>query len=391
MSEKYVKSIMGKVFNDIAQGIETGQFRDKVRVGMTTFGSELGMDNLIKAAEMAQEKDPSIEVVLIGPKSESYLSQEIADTEEEGYGKMEDLLEKGSIDTAVTMHYNFPIGVSTVGRAITPAFGREMYIATTTGTSSANRIEAMVLNGINGIITAKAMGIEDPTVGILNVDGSRQVERIYRELIKNGYEINFTESGRKDGGFVMRGNDLLRGVPDIMVNDSLTGNILMKMFSSFNTGGDYESTGYGYGPGIGESYDPIILIVSRASGVPVVSNSILYAGDLIKGKIKTLIKEEFKKANLAGLKELLKEGIRDKGSKEGVISAPLKETVTETIAGIDVMELEDAVRELWKKGIYAESGMGCTGPIVMINESKLCQAINVLKESGYSVEERNIC
>ena len=391
MSERYVKDMIGKVFNDIAQGIETGQFRERIRVGITTLGSELGMDNIIKGAEMAQRKDPSIEVILIGPKSDSHLSQEIADTDDLVYSKMEELLEKHVIDAAVTMHYNFPIGVSTVGRSITPAFGKEMYIATTTGTTSVNRIEAMVLNGINGIITAKAMGIRNPSIGILNVDGARQVERIYRELIGNGYIANFIESERSDGGFVMRGNDLLRGVPDIMINDTLTGNILIKMLSSFNTGGSFESTGYGYGPGIGENYDPLVLILSRASGMPVVTNALLYAGDLIKGDLKSLIKDEFKKANKAGLKAILKEASKDKEKVEDEVTAPLKETVTETIGGIDIMELEDAVKELWKKGIYAESGMGCTGPIVMINEARVCDAMNILKESGYSVEESNIC
>ncbi len=51
---------------------------------------------------------------------------------------------------------------------------------------------------------------------------------------------------------------------------------------------------------------------------------------------------------------------------------PEKETVTATIEGIDIMELEDAVRVLWKENIYAESGMGCTGPIIMVNEEKKC-------------------
>ncbi len=75
-----------------------------------------------------------------------------------------------------------------------------MIIATTTGTSSPHRVEAMVINGINGIITAKAMGIENPTVGILNVDGARQVERAFKELSNNGYKVNLTESMRADGG-----------------------------------------------------------------------------------------------------------------------------------------------------------------------------------------------
>ena len=30
-------------------------------------------------------------------------------------------------------------------------------------------------------------------------------------------------------------------------------------------------------------------------------------------------------------------------------------------------DLEDAVKALWKAGIYAESGMGCTGPIVLLS------------------------
>ena len=54
-----------------------------------------------------------------------------------------------------------------------------------------------------------------------------------KNLNQNGYEVNFTESVRADGGSVMRGNDLLTGTPDVMITDSLTGNILMKMFSSY--------------------------------------------------------------------------------------------------------------------------------------------------------------
>ncbi len=91
-----------------------------------------------------------------------------------------------------------------------------------------------------------------------------------------------------------------------MVSDTLTGNILMKIFSSYTTGGSYESQGYGYGPGIGEDYNRIILILSRASGSPVVANAISYGADLVRGgNIREIIKEEFNKANKAGLKEIL--------------------------------------------------------------------------------------
>lgn len=36
--------------------------------------------------------------------------------EEAGHRKMVELLESGAADAAVTMHFPFPIGVSTVGR-----------------------------------------------------------------------------------------------------------------------------------------------------------------------------------------------------------------------------------------------------------------------------------
>lgn len=389
MAENNVKQMIGKVFDDIAEGVKTGQFGSRTRVGITTIGSELGTDNIVKGAEIAQQRDSSIEVVLIGPKVDSELPQVLAETEEEVAKKMEELLDSEELEACVTMHYNFPIGVSTVGRITTPGQGKDMFVATTTGTTATNRVEAMVKNGINGIIAAKAMGIENPTLGILNIDGVNQVERIFKELDKRGYPINFAESARADGGHAMRGNDLLTGTPDIMVNDSLTGNLLMKIFSSYTTGGSFEAQGYGYGPGIGEGYDRVVLILSRASGTPVVANAISYAGDLAKGNIKSVIKEEFDKVNKAGLKSILeelnKESKKTESSEEVV--APPEETVTATIEGIDIMELEDAVEELWKNKIYAESGMGCTGPIVMVNDEKLSQAVTVLADAGYDVEE----
>lgn len=393
MSDNNIKNMIGKVFNDIADAIETGQFGEKVRVGITTLGSEHGVDNVIKGAELAQEKDPSIEVVLIGPKSDSKLTQVIAETEDEGYKKMEELLDNREIDSCVTMHYSFPIGVSTVGRIVTPGKGKEMILATTTGTSSPHRVEAMIKNGISGIITAKALGIQNPTVGILNVDGARQVERVFNELNNKGYEINLTESIRADGGSVMRGNDLLAGVPDVMVTDTLTGNILMKVFSSFTTGGSYESQGYGYGPGIGEDYDRIILILSRASGVPVVANAISYAASVIKGNIKEIAKTEYNKANKAGLKDILADITKDtkKAEDNEEVEAPPSETVTEGITGIDIMDLEDAVRALWKEGIYAESGMGCTGPVVMVSGEKLSKSMEVLSKEGYVADKGDPC
>lgn len=384
-----VKKMIGQVFEDIATGLETGAFGSKAVVAVTTLGSEHGVENVVKGAEEAQRRDNSLEVVLIGPKVDSHLKQYNVETDEEGYKVMEELLDKGEIGACVTMHYNFPIGVSTVGRAVTPAVAKEMIIATTTGTSSAHRVEGMVKNGIYGIIAAKAIGIENPSVGILNVDGAVQVERAFKQLKENGYDINFATSNRADGGVLMRGNDLLQGVPDVMVNDTLTGNILMKVFSSYTTGGGFEANGYGYGPGIGEGYDRTILIISRASGYPVIANALSYAGDLVKGNLKKVAKEEFDKANKAGLKDILQglvQSTKKENTDEEEVKAPPKEMVTAQISGIDILELEDAVRALWKNEIYAESGMGCTGPIVLVNEEKFDFCKDILIKEGYIQE-----
>ncbi len=394
MADNDIKKIIGKVFNDVADAIETGQFGEKIKVGITTLGSEHGIENLVKGAELAQTRNQSIEVVLIGPKVDTSLKIVEANSEEEQHKKMEQLLESGEISSAVTMHYNFPIGVSTVGRVVTPGYGKEMFIATTTGTSSPHRVEGMVKNAVYGIIAAKASGIENPTLGILNVDGARQVERALNELKNNGYDLTLTQSMRSDGGAVMRGNDLLTGTPDVMVADSLTGNLLMKIFSSYTTGGSYEAMGFGYGPGIGEGYDKTILILSRASGVPVVANAIEYGAGLAKNNIKEISKNEFKNANKAKLQDILKglkKDTKKSSSENEEVKAPPKEIVTGSISGIDIMDLEDAVRVLWKSGIYAESGMGCTGPIVMVNEEKLDKAVEILSKEGFIAKESDPC
>jgi len=392
MSEKNIKKILGNTFMEIADAIETGSFGAKVRVGITTLGSEHGIENLVQGAELAARDAADFEIVLIGPKVDTELEVVEVETEADMHKKMEELLESGYIQSCVTMHYSFPIGVSTVGRVITPGVGKEMFIATTTGTSATNRSEAMVKNALYGIVAAKAMGQKDPTVGILNVDNARGVERALRELSDNGYPINFGESKRADGGSVMRGNDLLMGSVDIMVTDTLTGNIMMKVFSSYTTGGSYEALGYGYGPGIGIDYDKAILILSRASGVPVVANAIKYAASLAKGDVVNVAAREFKAAKAAGLDAILKSFHKEApaASTEEVV-APPKEVVTADISGIDIMDLDDACTALWKESIYAESGMGCTGPIVLVNEKNQAKAIEILAKAGFVASQKPDC
>lgn len=378
-----IEKIIAQSFLKMAEGLETGAFMDRPKIALTGMGSELGEENAMAAAKMAAKR--GVDVYYIGTLTAEGVTTIPVANDEEGHKKMEEMLNNHEVDGAVTMHYPFPIGVSTVGRAITPAKGREMFIANTTGTSSSDRIEGMIKNAVSGIITAKACGVGNPTVGILNVDGARQTEMALNQLKANGYEFTWAESARADGGAVMRGNDVLEGTPDVLVTDSLTGNVLVKMLAAFTTGGSFESTGFGYGPGIGKGYDKLILIISRASGAPLIANALEYAAELVKGKVFEKASAEFAKAEKAGLNQILearKAAAKPAAAEEKVVK-PAAEPCTASIAGIEVMDLEDAAQALWKEGIYAETGMGCTGPLVMMSEANHARALEILKKAGY--------
>lgn len=370
MSEKNIKAMIAKTFLEVADALETGQYGRKPVIGFASEGSEHGQENIDLAVELAARRGCQLTLI----------------EGDDVHKRMEQMLDAGEIDAAVTMHYPFPVGVSTVGKIVTPGRGREMYLATTTGTSDTDRVAGMVKNAVYGIIAAKADGNPAPTVGIANIDGARQVERALRKLKENGYDINFAESERADGGVVMRGNDLLGGTPDIMVMDSLTGNLMVKIFSAYTTGGNYESLGFGYGPGIGPDFDRLVMIVSRASGAPVIAGAAEFASNLVRNDWKSIAKKEFAAAEKAGFSAIIKE-LKNTGKKEETsteeVKMPPKEICTSQIPGIEVMDLEDAVRELWKAGIYAESGMGCTGPIVLMSDANKPRAVEILTKAGY--------
>lgn len=380
-----VKQTVKKVFEDLATSLETGRMESRIKIGLTIDGSELGTEVMKQAAYAIKQKN-LFDLVLIGKDVDwvtDFDHYSTTDCQKDSAELMEELLDSGELQGCVTLHYNFPIGVSTVGKVVTPALGRELFIATTTGTTSGIRNEAMVLNAINGIAAAKACGIQQPTIGILNIEGAKTVERSLTTLQENGYELVFGESQREDGGKVLRGNDLLLGSVDVVVCDSLTGNLLMKLFSAYSSGGNYETVGAGYGPGIGRNYERNICIISRASGAPVITNALEYAYELAKGKLGKISQTEYQKADQAGLKPICLELSAVPTTEVKEIEPPPKEIVTSEIAGIEIMELEDAVKVLWEVDIYAESGMGCTGPIVLVNEKNLAAAQAELKTAKY--------
>ena len=381
MSE--LEKSIAKTFLQMAEGLESGSFATRPKIALTGMGSEHGEANAMAAAVAAAKQ--GVDVYYIGTLTDPNVHTVTVTNDEEGHKKMEAMVDAGEVDGAVTMHFPFPIGVSTVGKVVCPANGREMYIATTTGTSSADRVEGMIKNAIYGIITAKTEGVQEPTVGILNIDGARQTEIALNQLIKGGYDMKWATSSRADGGAIMRGNDVLAGTPDVLVCDSLTGNVLIKMLSAYCTGGSFEAVGAGYGPGIGKGYEKLIHIISRASGAPLITNALVYAAQMVRGKVFQVAKEEFAAAEKAGLDTILKahkEAVKGGGGEEN-ITAPPAEPCTASIPGIEVMDLEDAAKALWKAGIYAETGMGCTGPLVMMSKANYDKALEILKKAGF--------
>ncbi|HWI52175.1 MAG TPA: glycine/sarcosine/betaine reductase complex component C subunit beta [Symbiobacteriaceae bacterium] len=360
--------------------------RTRTRVGVTVHGSELGEAEVVRGAELAQRMRPDLEVVLIGnPGVATSLCVVGADCIGTAHREMENRLRSGDLAAAVTLHYPFPIGVATVGKVVTPGKGREMFLATTTGTAAADRVEAMVRSAIYGVACAKAAGIAEPTLGVLNLEGAPQVEKILGRLAEAGYaSVRWATSGRADGGALMRGNDVLGGTPDVLVTDSLTGNVLMKVMSAYTTGGSYEALGCGYGPGVGENQKQIIHIISRASGAPVIAGAITYAGDMAVGGLVGEVASELAAARAAGLDRLLAErGAASTVAPTATPVAPPEKVATAEISGVEIMALEDAVHCLWAKGVYARPGMGCTGPVVLVAPEDLAGARGVLAAEKY--------
>lgn len=372
----YAKEL-AEVLKSAADGLK-GQHR-RVPVALTALGSELPVEDLIEAARLASSE---VESVIIGPKGVEGLAHYEAKELADAHSKMNELFAADKISAAVTLHYPFPLGVATITCLVCPATGRKMVLASTTGSSDAVRTAAMIKNAVSGIALAKALGVENPTVGILNVDNASNVERALKRLIDNGYPLTWAGSHRADGGALMRGNDLIQGTPDVMVCDSLTGNLLIKLWSASQSGGNVETVGCGYGVGLGPDQKNPIVIISRASGIPVISEAMRFCGKIVAGNVMQKWADEWKSANSCGLTEVIKSvqpAPAAAAASGDSVKMPEKVTVSEEIHGIDILEIEDAKMALWKVGIYAETGMGCTGAVVMVNPSSLDKAKEALQ------------
>ena len=386
-SQNDKRAILGKALEDLVTRARSG--RAPCRIGLMAAGGEHSDTEFLSAAAVAMKEDASLTVVGVGPRPAGLVpaGMDWIETGCEGNelaAGMEKALEDGHIQGAVALHYPFPLGVATVGRVLTPALGKAMFVACTTGMSAAQRQQALLRNAVLGMAVARAMGLVSPAVGVLNVDAAPQVLRALNRMAERGYDLRLGQSVRGDGGSLLRGNDLLAGAVDVCVTDTLTGNILMKLFSAFTSGGAYETTGWGYGPSVGEGWNRVVSIVSRASGAPVMANALAYTAAAVRGNLPAVVAEELRRARAAGLDEELAAFEKAAGAAPTeTVQAPPAEPTDEEIHGIDVLDLEQAVHCLWKENIYAEAAMGCTGPVVKLAVARLEKAREILKAAGY--------
>lgn len=381
------RALIGAALAELVGTARSGGPRN--RVGLMAAGSELPVEEFLLGAATAMRRDSRLQVVGLGPRPEAALPEgmdwiETPDCEADIAAAMEKALDSGDLEGAVALHYPFPVGVTTMGRVFTPARGKPMILASSTGISAPQRACAMLRNAVYGLAAAKAMGIAEPTLGVLNLDAAPQVMRALSRMAEKGYALRFGQSVRKDGGALLRGNDILAGAVDVCVCDTLTGNVLAKVFAAFGTGGGYEATGWGYGPSTGEGWNKVVSIISRASGAPVIANALSYTAQALRGGLPAKVAAELRAARAAGLDAEL-EGLLPK-AEAGAGDTPAMPPVAPTdeeIHGIDVLDLENAVHVLWKEGIYAEGAMGCTGPVVKLASSSLEKAKGLLQSAGY--------
>ena len=105
--------------------------------------------------------------------------------------------------------------------------------------------------------------------------------------------------------------------------------------------------------------------------------------DAAEGRLPAVVAEEIRLAKAAGMDDELAAFSKAAATPRDEVQAPPAVPTDEEIHGIDVLDLELAVRCLWKENIYAEAAMGCTGPVVKLAGSSLDKARAVLTASGY--------
>ena len=133
---------------------------------------------------------------------------------------------------------------------------------------------------------------------------------------------------------------------------------------------------------MGEGWGKVVSIISRSSGAPVIADALAYTARAVKGGLPKVMAAELAAAKAAGFDKLC-EDLRPKAVCDDTPVKPPVVPVDAEIAGVDVLDMERAAQALWKEGIYAETAMGCTGPVVRIQTAVKDKAAAILHAAGF--------
>ena len=86
---------------------------------------------------------------------------------------------------------------------------------------------------------------------------------------------------------------------------------------------------------------------------------------MVRGRLGEHVSAELAAAEAAGLGDIVRSFAAGLSRLDDA-AAPAQVPTDAEIHGVDVLSFEAAVKELWKAGIFAESAMGCTGPVVKV-------------------------
>ena len=117
----------------------------------------------------------------------------------------------------------------------------------------------------------------------------------------------------------------------------------------------------------------------------MIANALIFTADVIAGKLPEKVAEELASARKAGLDDEIF-ALTPKFSQaenEIDVKAPPAEPTDDELHGVDVLEIDNAVKILWKENIYAESAMGCTGPVIKMPKRHIEKAAEILRANGY--------
>ena len=248
------KKLVGEILHEILDAAKSGGPRTSV--GLLSRGSELGPEEMIRGGLLAQQENPEIRVVMIGPKpadAPDLAWIETEDCEKDIADAMEQALKEkthrrgcgAALSLSHRGHHHRSGTYPRQGKAHDPRLHHGDELLPPGGEHGA---QCPLWGGHRQSHGDPGSHRGDSQRG----GGSAGLFRALNSLKEAGIppHLRLPAFAKTEVPY-SRGNDILGGAVDVCVADSLTGNVLMKMFASYSTGGGYEALGWGYGPSCG--------------------------------------------------------------------------------------------------------------------------------------------